>query len=55
VQRAAARGLLVAAAGRYRPSERGLQFLNDLLLEFLPQNPEKSADSALSMATPEVS
>jgi putative oxygen-independent coproporphyrinogen III oxidase len=55
LQRAAARGLLVAAAGRYRPSERGLQFLNDLLLEFLPQNPEKSADSALSMATPEVS
>lgn len=35
-----ARGLLVTAdAGRIRPTARGLQFMNDLLLEFLPPKP----------------
>jgi oxygen-independent coproporphyrinogen-3 oxidase len=47
-------GLLVRTAGGYRPSVRGLRFLNDLLLAFLPETPENSGASALSMATPEV-
>jgi len=46
--------LLVATAHGYRPSERGLRFLNDLLLYFLPETPKKSGGCALSMATPEV-
>jgi putative oxygen-independent coproporphyrinogen III oxidase len=51
---AAARGLLVRTASGHRASARGLQFLNDLLLEFLPETPKKTDASALSMATPEV-
>jgi putative oxygen-independent coproporphyrinogen III oxidase len=54
VQSACARGLLVRTETGYRPSARGLQFLNDLLLEFLPETPKKPDASALSMATPEV-
>jgi len=46
--------LLLATAVGYRPSARGLRFLNDLLLYFLPETPKKSGRSALSMATPEV-
>jgi len=48
------RGLLVSTATGYRASTRGLRFLNDLLLEFLPETLKKSDASALSMATPEV-
>jgi putative oxygen-independent coproporphyrinogen III oxidase len=48
------RGLLERTAGGYRPSELGLRFLNDLLVEFLPETPKNAALSALSMATPEV-
>jgi putative oxygen-independent coproporphyrinogen III oxidase len=55
LERAVRRGLLVSSADGYRPSERGLAFLNDLLLEFLPEKPEKSAVSVMSMVTPEVS
>jgi oxygen-independent coproporphyrinogen-3 oxidase len=47
-------GLLLRTAEGYRPSARGLQFLNDLLLGFLRETPQNSAPSALSMATPEV-
>ena len=47
-------GLLLPTAGGYRPSDRGLRFLNDLLLRFLPETPKNSGASALSMATPEV-
>ncbi len=47
-------GLLLRTAHGYRPSARGLRFLNDLLLGFLPETPKKSGASALSMATPEV-
>ena len=47
-------GLLSRTAGGYRPSARGLRFLNDLLLGFLPETPKNSGASALSMATPEV-
>jgi putative oxygen-independent coproporphyrinogen III oxidase len=47
-------GLLLPTAEGYRPSARGLQFLNDLLLGFLPETPKNSGASALSMATPEV-
>ena len=47
-------GLLLRTAEGYRPSARGLRFLNDLLLGFLPETPKNSGASALSMATPEV-
>ena len=47
-------GLLLRTAGGYRASARGLRFLNDLLLRFLPETPKNSDASALSMATPEV-
>ena len=46
-------GLLVGTAEGVRPSARGLRFLNDLLLDFLPETPKNSDASALSMATPE--
>jgi putative oxygen-independent coproporphyrinogen III oxidase len=54
MQSAAARGLLVSTATGYRASAHGLRFLNDLLLEFLPETPKKPDASVLSMATPEV-
>ena len=44
-----ARGLLQVVDGRWRPSPRGLRFLNDLLLEFLPDS-AGAADPALSRA-----
>jgi oxygen-independent coproporphyrinogen-3 oxidase len=47
-------GLLVRTAEGYRPSVRGLRFLNDLLLAFLPETPQNIGGSAMSMATPEV-
>jgi oxygen-independent coproporphyrinogen-3 oxidase len=47
-------GLLLRTAKGYRPSARGLKFLNDLLLGFLRETPKNSGASALSMATPEV-
>src|ERR1700683_1816609 len=50
----AQRGLLEFSAAGCRPSRRGLHFLNDLLLEFLPETPKKSGVYAMSMATPEV-
>ena len=46
-------GLLLRTAGGYRPSALGLRFLNDLLLEFLPETSKNCGASALSMATPE--
>jgi putative oxygen-independent coproporphyrinogen III oxidase len=49
---AIARGLLVRGADRYFPSERGLEFLNEVLLDFLPESPKKPGASALSMVTP---
>ena len=52
---AAARGLLELTACGYQPTARGLRFLNELLLDFLPQTPGKTGASSLSMATPEVS
>jgi oxygen-independent coproporphyrinogen-3 oxidase len=54
VRAALAAGLLSRTAGGYRPSGRGLRFLNDLLLGFLPETPKNSGASALSMATAEV-
>jgi putative oxygen-independent coproporphyrinogen III oxidase len=47
-------GLLIRTVEGYRPSSRGLRFLNDLLLSFLPETPKNTGASALSMATPEV-
>ena len=43
--------LLEATAAGYRASARGLDFLNDLLLYFLPEIPKNSGASTLSMAT----
>jgi coproporphyrinogen III oxidase-like Fe-S oxidoreductase len=51
---ATTRGLLIRTPTGYRASAHGLRFLNDLLLEFLPETPKKSDASAVSMATPEV-
>jgi putative oxygen-independent coproporphyrinogen III oxidase len=51
---AAARGLLERTSCGYRPSGRGLRFLNELLLDFLPETLEKTGASLLSMATLEV-
>jgi putative oxygen-independent coproporphyrinogen III oxidase len=53
VRAALERGLLERCAGHYRPSARGLQFLNELLLGFLPERPKKTGACALSMAGPE--
>ncbi len=36
IDRLAARGLLAIEGARWRPTERGFRFLNDMLLEFLP-------------------
>jgi putative oxygen-independent coproporphyrinogen III oxidase len=44
-----ARGLLVRTAAGYRPSALGLRFLNELLLGFMAETPEKSGASVLSM------
>src|SRR5262249_43803033 len=46
-------GLLASTTEGFRPTARGLRFLNDLLLDFLPETPKNSGASALSMATPE--
>jgi putative oxygen-independent coproporphyrinogen III oxidase len=43
------RGLIEPIAGGYRPSALGLRFLNDLLLEFMPETPEMSDASAMSI------
>jgi putative oxygen-independent coproporphyrinogen III oxidase len=48
---ALARGLLERDVDRYRPSERGLEFLNEMLLAFLPESPKNAGASALSMVT----
>lgn len=44
------RALLLRTPGGYRASPLGLRFLNDLLLEFLPEMPEMSDAFALSIA-----
>jgi putative oxygen-independent coproporphyrinogen III oxidase len=44
------RALLVRTPKGYRASALGLRFLNDLLLEFLPETSEKSGTFALSIA-----
>ena len=50
LERFLARGLLEPTAAGYRASELGLRFLNDLLLDFLPERPEMSGGFALSIA-----
>jgi putative oxygen-independent coproporphyrinogen III oxidase len=55
LERQRQRGLLEASAAGYRPSAQGLLFLNELLLEFLPETPKNSGLSALSMAALQVS
>jgi oxygen-independent coproporphyrinogen-3 oxidase len=49
--RAERRGLLMKTPGGYRPSALGLRFLNEVLLEFVPESPEIAASPALSMGT----
>jgi putative oxygen-independent coproporphyrinogen III oxidase len=50
VEAALARGLLLATPTGYRPSPLGARFLNDLLLEFMPECAQMPAASALSIA-----
>ena len=45
------RGLLECTRSRYRPSALGVRFLNDLLLEFLPEMPENSYASKQTTPT----
>ena len=45
-----AQQLLVSSGGRLRPSSRGLRFLNDVLLSFLPESPRTVGSFGLSMA-----
>lgn len=45
------RGLIQCDGGRCRPTEQGLSFLNDALLEFLPQSAAATELSALSTAS----
>jgi putative oxygen-independent coproporphyrinogen III oxidase len=51
---ASERGLLEPTPVGFRPSPRGLRFLNELLLAFLPETPKKPDASRLSMAMPEL-
>ena len=44
------RGLLLRTPAGYRGSPLGLRFLNDLLLEFLPETSEMSDGFTLSIA-----
>jgi putative oxygen-independent coproporphyrinogen III oxidase len=48
-----ARGLLEPTAAGCRPSALGLRFLNDLLLEFMPENSRTPGSSTLSMTSRE--
>lgn len=48
-----ARGLLQLTATGCRPSALGLRFLNDLLLEFMPENSKMPGSSTLSMTSRE--
>ena len=48
-----ARGLIELTALGYRPSALGLRFLNDLLLEFMPESSKMTGSSALSMTLAE--
>ena len=50
VDRLAGRGLLEISGSWCRPSSRGLQFLNDILLSFLDKTPKTSGSFALSTA-----
>ncbi len=49
MEAAIARGLIVRTAKRYRPSELGLRFLNEVLLGFMPESPKLPGASALSI------
>ncbi|GAC1453388.1 MAG: radical SAM family heme chaperone HemW [Steroidobacteraceae bacterium] len=48
-----ARGLLEPTPDGCRPSSLGLRFLNDLLLEFMPESSKKSGSCTLSMTSAE--
>jgi oxygen-independent coproporphyrinogen-3 oxidase len=45
------RGLITPTENGYRASALGLRFLNDVLLLFMAETPEKTGDSRLSIAT----
>jgi oxygen-independent coproporphyrinogen-3 oxidase len=47
------RGLMEVTATACRPSALGLRFVNDLLLEFMPETSKMPGSSALSMTTRE--
>ena len=49
LERLEARGLLARTPDGYRPSELGLRFLNDLLVDFMPESAEMTGAFALSI------
>lgn len=46
-----ARGLLVPTPAGYRPTDLGLRFLNDLVVDFMPESAEMSGAFGLSIAS----
>jgi putative oxygen-independent coproporphyrinogen III oxidase len=50
IDRLVRRGMLRRTPERYRPSALGLRFLNEMLLEFIPETAEMPGPSALSTA-----
>lgn len=50
IDRLLRRGMLRRTPGRCRPSAQGLRFLNEMLLEFIPETAEAHGPSALSTA-----
>jgi len=50
LERLLGRGLLERTSAGYRPSPLGLRFLNDLLVDFMPESPKMSGAFALSIA-----
>jgi coproporphyrinogen III oxidase-like Fe-S oxidoreductase len=50
IDRLVRRGMLRRTPERYRPSALGLRFLNEMLLEFMPERAEMPAPLALSTA-----
>jgi oxygen-independent coproporphyrinogen-3 oxidase len=49
LERLLARGLLERTAAGYRASDLGLRFLNDLLMDFMPESPATSGSPVLSI------
>jgi putative oxygen-independent coproporphyrinogen III oxidase len=53
LERLAVRGLIERTVSGYRASELGMRFLNDVLMEFMPETPEMPGGFALSIEAAE--